>query len=92
MKRRTIIAAIVASALMTGCTLEQEVAMNPRADGMPLDAIAYKAPTFADGLYSYRVRDRQSGAEWWLVWMNDGDPWTSGRGAWVVLPIGGSNE
>lgn len=85
-------AASIAAALMTGCSLEQEVTMNPTAEGMPLDAIAYKSPTFASGRMAYKVTDRQSGSRWWLIWMEDTDPWKDGKGAWVVLPIGGPNK
>ena len=80
---KAVATAMVGMAL-TGCvTLEQEVAVDPNAAGMPLDAIVYKAPTFADGDYCYRVRDRQSNCEWWLVWL-DGP---RNEGGWIVLPL-----
>jgi hypothetical protein len=49
------------------------------ANGCPLDAVTYDAPAFADnGSRSFKVVDRTSGAQWWLVKMG---------GEWVVLPI-----
>lgn len=57
-----------------------------RRNGCPLDAIRYDAPAFTRGYpkadnHSYKVRDRTSGSEWWLVYID---------GEWVVLPINGT--
>lgn len=93
---RVVVAATVGLALV-GCgaqgigrALEQEVTY--RADdvpNVPLDAIMYKSPTFADGNHAWRVTDRQSGTQWWLVWMETG----RNAGQWLVLPItGGGGE
>ena len=54
-----------------------------RRNGCPLDAIRYDAPAFARELgkvdnRSYKVRDRISGSEWWLVHLD---------GEWVAFPI-----
>ena len=50
-----------------------------KANGCPLDAIAYDTPAFANSWNdAYKVTDRFSGASWWLVKM--------GR-SWVALPI-----
>ena len=49
------------------------------ANGCPLDAVAYDAPAFASGWSdAYKVTDRFSKQEWWIVRMD---------GKWVVLPI-----
>lgn len=49
------------------------------ANGCPLDAVAYDAPKFASGWNdAYKVTDRFSKQEWWIVRMD---------GKWVVLPI-----
>ena len=49
------------------------------ANGCPLDAVAYDAPKFASGWSdAYKVTDRFSKQEWWMVRMD---------GKWVVLPI-----
>lgn len=58
-------------------TLEQTVEV-PKASGMPLDAIRYRSPTFADGDAAWRVEDRQSGSRWWLIRMGS---------EWLALPI-----
>lgn len=50
----------------------------PKANGMPLDAVRYRSPTFADGDAAWRVEDRQSGSRWWLIRMGS---------EWLVLPI-----
>ena len=50
-----------------------------RANGCPLDAVAYDRPAFASSWNdAYKVTDRFSKQEWWLVRMD---------GKWVVLPI-----
>lgn len=50
-----------------------------RANGCPLDAVAYDAPAFASGWNdAYKVTDRFSGQSWWMIKMD---------GKWVVLPI-----
>lgn len=49
------------------------------ANGCPLDAVAYDTPAFASGWNdAYKVTDRFSKQEWWIVRMD---------GKWVVLPI-----
>lgn len=49
------------------------------ANGCPLDAVAYDAPKFASSWSdAYKVTDRFSKQEWWIVRMD---------GKWVVLPI-----
>lgn len=73
---------IIGSIVRPMVSLEQEVRQT--ANGMPLDAIAYKAPVFADGLYSYRVTDRQSGKRWWLLYMKSPN---GNDGNWVVMPL-----
>ena len=62
----------------SSCLVEVE-----RRNGCPLDAIRYDAPAFARELgnvdnRSYKVRDRISGSEWWLVHLD---------GEWVAFPI-----
>lgn len=50
-----------------------------RANGCPLDAVAYNRPAFANnGSKALKVVDRFSKQEWWLVKMGT---------EWVVLPI-----
>lgn len=91
-----MLAAALAIAALTialmGCgpiTLEQEVTYrSEEVPGTPLDAIRYNGPSFADGRYSWRVTDRQSGSQWWLVWMNTGRK--VGEGQWLVLPVEGA--
>lgn len=50
-----------------------------RANGCPLDAVAYDRPAFASKP-CYRVVDRLSGSQWWLVNIS---------GEWFVLPVQG---
>lgn len=52
--------------------------------GQPLDAVKLSAPSFASGMYCYRVTDRTTGACWYLVQMPDGD----GHWRWQVLTVG----
>jgi hypothetical protein len=92
---RAVVAATVGLALV-GCgaqgigqALEQEVTYRTDdVPNVPLDAIRYKRPTFADGDCAWRVTDRQSGTQWWLVRME-----AVNGGQWLVLPItGGGGE
>jgi hypothetical protein len=51
------------------------------ANGMPLDAISYDPPAWMPSCYkAYRIYDRTSGQQWWVLVMGNG---------YVVLPIGG---
>jgi hypothetical protein len=47
------------------------------ANGCPLDAVVYDAPAFS-GEPCYKVVDRTSGAQWWMVKMGK---------EWVALPL-----
>ncbi len=54
------------------------------ANGMPLDAIQYAAPTWMpDARQVFEVKDRKSNAKWWVM-RTSGDKW-------LVLPIEGSS-
>lgn len=85
--KENLLLCFVAAAVLTfivlnsfGCmrdAVEPKVEV-PKKNGMPLDAIQYRAPTFADGDSAFRVEDRQTGERWWLVRMGS---------EWLVLPI-----
>ena len=85
--------AMTAAILALTCCKSQDVTeadvaqVTPieRASGCPLDAIEYDVPAFMkdnatplNELCCYKVVDRLSKSEWWLVRMN---------GEWVALPI-----
>lgn len=90
-----IIAAIIAATVfaLCGCVPVEDVdaAMLPpeqaeqtteHAPGMPLDAISYDPPAWMPSCYkAYRIYDRTSGQQWWVLVM-----WQD----YIVLPIDGA--
>lgn len=79
----TVATVIFIGTQINGCA-KSEPAQVERANGCPLDAIAYDAPVFARTHVRsdscYRVTDRLSGSQWWLIQIGT---------RWVVLPIEG---
>lgn len=75
-----VVAVLAAASIVTGGPKTRDVgdAVSP---GRPLDAVRYEAPTFARryGEWCYRVMDRSTGEQWWLIRMGDD---------WVSLTIG----
>ena len=80
----SIIVLVLVVLALGGCAvdLEQPVDVTPTTDvGQPLDAIRYRPPAWAAGESCYRVEDRQTHQQWWLVEMRDG----GGKLQWVTL-------
>jgi len=73
------IAVLLASMLRVAIARANLKDKPTRAGGCPLDAITYDSPKFADGDDAYKVTDRLTGQEWWLVRMQDGN--------WIALLI-----
>lgn len=72
--RLVLVAAIVAAALALASCAE---AGQPARPGAPLDALRYKAPSWAQG-DALEIVDRDSGSSWWVLRVN---------GETLVLPV-----
>lgn len=84
-----ILGCLVAVAALAAVGCKKVEAERPASVGIghPLDAVQFKAPTWATGYSSWLVRDRQTKQEWWLVEMRVGNV-SKLETQWVVLPRG----
>mgnify|MGYP007122037843 CR=1 FL=1 len=66
----------------------EETVATEHANGMPLDAIEYDPPAWMPWCgRAYRVCDRTTGDEWWLLVMESQDMHGRHDVSYVVLPI-----
>lgn len=80
---------IAAVTVLGGCApqADEPTEQATVAVGHPLDAIRFKSPTWATGDASWRVSDRQTGQQWWLVELPTHDRHGNEDGTqWVALP------
>lgn len=82
----TVLVLIVA--FMTGC--KRNVVVDDKAPGQPLDAHSvteYDRPAWLPACdHAYKVIDRQTGQQWWLLVMHENSKLES----YVCMPIEGS--
>jgi hypothetical protein len=71
----------------------EETVVTEHANGMPLDAIEYDPPAWMPWCgRAYRVCDRTTGDEWWLLVMENQGMHGQQDVSYVVLPIGGQYD
>lgn len=84
----TVLVLIVA--FMTGCS--RNVEADDKAPGQPLDAHSvteYDRPAWLPACdHAYKVTDRQTGQQWWLLVMNENSKVES----YVCMPIEGEDK
>ena len=74
--------------VLTGCkSIASSVTPDDKAPGQPLDAhsvIEYDRPAWLPACdHAYKVVDRQTGQQWWLLVMHEGGK----RESYVCMPI-----
>lgn len=94
------VAVAVAVILLCGCLPVEDAPAEvlppeqaEHAPGMPLDAIEYDPPAWMPWCgRAYKVCDRTTGDEWWLLVMENQDMTGRRDVSYVVLPVSGAGR